>query len=409
MYLFIILLILIIDYIIELAVDLRTVKSLKREVPSSFKDFYPQKKYEKSQNYTKDKIKFSIFTTSFNTLLMIIFILIGGFNIFDQFARGFGFSAKITGLIFSFSLVGASFLLSIPFSAYQNFVIEEKYGFNKMTAKIFITDLIKSALLSVIMGIPILYAVLTFFYKFPDFGWLYIWVFLTIVQIVLVYIAPRVIMPLFNKFSPLEDEELKEKIFKYAAEHNFKIKGIYKMDGSKRSSKANAYFTGLGSTKRIVLFDTLLQHHTNNEILTILAHEMGHFKNKHILKNFLISFLNSGLMLFILNLFLKNEQLFNAFKMENVSIYASLILFGFLYSPISTIISILTNALSRKFELEADRFAVETTNMKADFIKALKRLSAKNLSNLTPPKIKIILKFSHPPVIKRIKNIEQMR
>jgi len=239
-------------------------------------------------------------------------------------------------------------------------------------------------------------------------AWVVAWGFLIFVQLILVYIAPSFIMPLFNTFEPLEDGELKTKLEAYSLEHNFSFEGIYKMDGSKRSSKSNAYFTGFGKQRRIVLFDTLIEKHSADELLAILAHEMGHYKLRHIHKSLALSVVTSGLMLFLLSLFLNNVLLAEAFGMESVSIYSSLIFFGFLFQPIEAVIGVLSNYLSRKHEFEADAFAVRTTALPDAMIGGLKRLSVDNLSNLEPSYLKVWVDYTHPPVLQRINAIRNL-
>jgi STE24 endopeptidase len=222
------------------------------------------------------------------------------------------------------------------------------------------------------------------------------------------FVAPVVIMPLFNKFVPLEEGDLKESIEAYARSQKFKLKGIFTMDGSKRSTKTNAFFTGFGRLRRIVLYDTLIEKHSLRELVSILAHEMGHYKKKHILKSIVISVLTTGLMFYILSMFINNQELFAAFKMEQTSIYASLIFFGFLYSPIQMVLSLFGNMLSRKHEYEADEYSVKTYREPVSMILALKKLSVDNLSNLTPHPLKVFLSYSHPPILKRIQAIRQI-
>ena len=239
------------------------------------------KKYKKSQHYLSDNTRFDCAQTTFSLCLLLPFILIGGFNTLDIIIRGFGYNPLITGIIYMMSLMFISQLLGLPFQWYKTFVIEEKYGFNKTTYKTFFTDLVKGTLLSMMIGVPLLGAILWFFETTGDNAWLICWGFLSVMQLFLMFIAPTFIMPLFNKFEPLEDGELKETIEAYAKEHQFKCKGLYTMDGSKRSSKSNAFFTGFGHSRRIVLFDTLIKNHTTQELLTVLAHEMGHYKNAY--------------------------------------------------------------------------------------------------------------------------------
>ena len=407
-YLFFILLFLIAEYVLDVIVEFLNNKTLSKELPTELIGYYDQEKYTKSQSYSKENSFFGLVDSTINLMIIIPAIIFGWFNIADNIARSFGFGEIISGLIFIGIIVFASSIISLPFELWKTFIIEEKYGFNKTTLKTFFFDKLKGLLIGSIIGIPILSLIFLLFEHTGQFGWLYVWGAIAIIQMLLMTIFPIFIMPLFNKFTPLEDGELKTTITNYAQKYNFNLKGIFTMDGSKRSNKSNAFFTGFGKFRRIVLFDTLIEKHTNAELLSILAHEMGHFKLKHIYKMMIYGILQLGFMLFILSIFLKNELLFSAFSMDNISIYASLTFFGFLYSPISKIISIAMNYLSRKHEFEADSFSVTTTDNFKDFIEALKKLSINNLSNLTPHPFNVFLNYSHPPVLERIKFIKKL-
>ncbi len=408
LYLIIILTILIGKYLLNIIIEHFNIKNLNPELPEEFKDYYDKIKYKKSQQYTKENSKFGLIHSTISISTIIPFIIFGGFNFFDKIVRNYNFSEIITGIIYIFILILLSQIIEIPFSIYNTFVIEEKYGFNKTTVKTFISDIIKGLFLLIIIGVPILALILWFFSETGKLAPLYLWIVITLFQIFLMFIAPYVIMPLFNKFYPIEEGELKDAIENYVKKENFKIKGIFTMDGSKRSTKTNAFFTGFGKSRRIVFFDTLIKKNSVDEILTILAHEMGHYKLKHIFKTMIASILETGLVLFILSLFINNRELFNAFKMDNLSIYASLIFFGFLYSPISMILSISTNIFSRKYEYEADKYVLKSTEKGDAFISALKKLSIDNLSNLTPHPLKVFITYSHPPILKRINAIKNI-
>lgn len=407
-YLMIILFILIGNYLLDIVLETLNVRHVKTELPKEFVGYYDAEKYKKAQNYLKENTRFGIITDTITTPILLVFILIGGFNFVDQIARNFQFGSILTGLIFAGILMFASQIISIPFSIYSTFVIEEKYGFNRTTVKTFILDILKSWLLTVIIGGSIFLVILWFFNKAGDWAWVYCWIAVVLFQIILTFIAPIVIMPLFNKFFPLEDGELKTGIENYAKSQHFKMKGVFKMDASKRSTKSNAFFTGFGKFRRIVLFDTLIKKHTVDELVSVLAHEMGHYKKKHILKSILISIITTGLMFFILSLFINNQGLFSAFKMQHTSIYASLFFFAFLYTPINMVISIFSNILSRKHEYEADTYAVTTYGKPESMISALKKLTVDNLSNLTPHPLKVFLNYSHPPVLERIQSMRRM-
>lgn len=408
-YLIIILIFLIGNYLLEFAVDYLNIKALKKTLPKEFDGFYDDKKYYRSQEYLKENTKFGFIIETFDLLIIVLMILAGGFNYFDNIVRGFGLNEIFTGIVFFFVLIILNGIITLPFSIYQTFRIEEKYGFNRTTPKIFIVDIIKSLLLMLIIGTPFLWVVLWFFETAGKLAPLYVWVFIILFQLIMLFLAPVLIMPLFNKYTPLEDGELKDRITEYAKQEGFKMKGIFTMDGSKRSSKSNAFFTGFGSFRRIVLYDTLIEKHSVDELVAIIAHEMGHYKLKHIFKTIILSFFELGLMLFVLSLFLNNKELFEAFKMEHISVYASLLFFGFIYSPISSILSILSNYFSRKHEYEADEYAVKTTGLVDDFVKGLKKLSVDNLSNLTPHSLKVFLEYSHPPILKRIDAIRKVK
>ena len=406
-YLVFILAILIGSYILDVIVEILNIRHLKTELPEEFAGYYDAEKYQTAQRYLKENTRFGLITETLFTPLTIAFILLGGFNYVDALARSFNLGPIPTGLVFTGILLFVSQLIHIPFSAYATFVIEEKYGFNRTTLKTFILDIVKGWLLTALIGGIVFSVILWFFEKTGTWAWLYCWGAVTVIQLFLSFIAPVVIMPLFNKFIPLKESELKAAIEEYARAQAFKMKGVFTMDASKRSSKSNAFFTGFGRFRRIVLFDTLIEKHTVHELVSVLAHEMGHYRKKHILKSVLISIATTGLMFFIMSLFINNKGLFAAFRMEHTSIYASLLFFGFLYAPIEMVLSIAGTMLSRKHEYEADAYAV-TTHCKPDaMITALKKLSVDNLSNLTPHPLKVFLSYSHPPVLERIKAIRK--
>lgn len=407
-YLIVILSILIIHYLLDLVADYLNIRHIKEELPEEFYDYFDNAKYRQSQNYLRETTKFGITVSTVNALVLITLILIGGFNFVDHFARSLRSGPIITGLIFAGTLAFAGILLNLPFSIYDTFVIEEKYGFNKTTPKTFILDMIKSLLLTALIGGAIFAGILWFFDKTGAWAWLYCWIAVTVFQIFMMFISPYVIMPLFNKFVPLEEGDLRTTVEKYAQSQNFTIKGVYKMDGSKRSTKTNAFFTGFGKSRRIVLFDTLIEKHTTQELLSIIAHEMGHYKKKHIPQAIFRSVVISGLMFYLMSLFIGNLKLFAAFKMSHLSIYASLFFFGFLFKPVGTLIAIMENIMSRKHEYEADAYAAATTGTHEPMITGLKKLSVDNMSNLTPHPFKVFLDYTHPPVLQRIATLRKI-
>ncbi len=405
-FFFIILFLIIASYLLDLFVSVLNTKALQTGLPDEFSEDFDKNEYAKSQEYTKETTRLSILENSLSTLCTLFFIILGGFNLVDLWARSFGLSEIPTGLIFTGILILFSFLIQLPFSIYSTFVIEEKFGFNRTTAMTFILDLIKASFLALLLGGPLLAAILWFFINTGEYGWIYCWVGVVLFTFVIQFIAPVLIMPLFNKFSPLEKGPLSDKILKYAERENFQINGIFTMDGSKRSSKLNAFFTGFGKFRKIVFFDTLLEKLDHNEIIAVLAHEMGHFKLHHIPQMMVASILQSGIMFFLLSHFLMNESLSAAFKMDHISIYSSLIFFGFLYSPISLFVSIFFNYFSRKNEYAADHYAISSTNNNKELVSSLKKLSKANLSNLTPHPFHVFLHYSHPTLLQRVRKIQ---
>ena len=395
------------DYALSVVVEYLNIRHITETLPAEFNGFYDEEKYRTSQRYLRENTVFGLVSGAVTTGIMIAAVVSGAFNVLDGFARSFGAGNLVTGLIFFGVLLIAYQIIHLPFSLYHTFVIEEKYGFNKTNIATFILDFFKGIALTVVIGGLILACVLWFFERVPVYAWLYSWGASTVFSLVLAFIAPVVIMPLFNTFIPLAEGELKEAIERYAREQNFKLAGIFTMDGSRRSSKANAFFTGFGSSKRIVLFDTLIARQTVKELVGVLAHEMGHFKKGHIRKMIALSTVSSGIMFFLLSLFLNNRDLSLAFGMNAVSVYASFLFFGFIYSPVSTFISIIANALSRSYEREADDYAMCTYADPGALITALKKLTVDNLGNLTPHPLKVFLEYSHPPMLERIESLKR--
>lgn len=393
---------LIADYVIKITTELLNLKALDEKLPSEFEGVYDAERYKKSQEYARVNTRFGFVTSTWGLAVVLVFWFAGGFNWLDQVVRGLVSNSIWAGLLFAGMLVIAKTIISMPFKIYRTFVIEERFGFNKTTPATFIMDFIKGLFLGAVIGGILFAGVLLFFEYTGSMAWLYCWVATTVFTIFLQFIAPTWIMPLFNKFTPLESGELKDAILGYAEKVKFSLKGLFVMDGSRRSSKSNAFFTGFGKNKRIALFDTLIEKHTVGELVAVLAHEIGHYKKKHILKGMIISIAHSGVLFYLLSLFIYNRGLFDAFYMEQMSIYTGLIFFGLLYTPVEMVLSVFMSMFSRKNEYEADRYASETTNKPDDMINALKKLSVDNLSNLTPHPLYVFLNYSHPPVLKRI-------
>ena len=394
-----------IEFVLDIVSNWLNLKALSPKLPDEFKEEYDKDTYATSQEYTRVNTKFGFITGTFDLILLLLFWFAGGFNWLDQWARAFDFGVIGTGLIFIGALSIGKMVLSLPFGIYSTFVIEERFGFNKTTVKTYITDMLKGLLLSALIGAPLLAGIIAFFEYGGTWAWAYAWLAVTLFSLAIQYIAPTWIMPLFNTFEPLEDGELRKAIESYADKVDFPLQGIYVMDGSKRSAKSNAFFTGFGKNKRIALFDTLIKNHTTEELVAVLAHEIGHFKKKHIVKNMGVSILHTAVMFGLLSVFLQVPALFDAFFMEEMSVYAGLLFFGLLYSPVETILGIFMQVTSRKYEYEADEYAAKTISEPEEMVDVLKKLSKDNLSNLTPHPFYVFLNYSHPPVLKRIERI----
>ena len=401
-YFIIIIGMLLFQYILEILVNILNLRALKPSLPNEFKDTFDEDKYIKSQEYTKTNTKFSFITSTFSLIVNLTFIFGGIYNYIDILVRNYGYDANLTGLLFFGFLFIINDILNIPFSIYKTFIIEEKFGFNKTTITTYLSDKLKGYFLAILIGGPVLYLILYFFSTYTSYGWLYVWIFLVSFSILMQPIFTTFIAPMFNKFTPLEDGPLLSRIKNYLKEVNFPVAKLEVIDGSKRSSHSNAYFSGIGKYKRIALFDTLLEQMNDDEILSIIAHEVGHYKLKHIYTGILLSALQSGIMLYILSIFINNSSLFEVFQMENLSVYASLVFFSMLYSPISMIIGIFFTMVSRKNEFSADAYSVKTAKLPDSLISGLKKLSKENLSNLTPHWLNVFLNYTHPPVLDRI-------
>jgi STE24 endopeptidase len=402
---FLILIIPITGFIIERYLEYLNAGMWSDKLPEKLKEICAEEEYKKNQQYQKDNKRFSFWSSSFNLAVIVIMITIGGFAVIDNLARAISTNMVVISLLF-FGIIGfASDLINIPFSWYDSFVIEKKYGFNTMTIRTFITDHFKSWFIVLLIGIPVLGLITWFYYKTgPDF-WLIAWGLITIFSIFMNLFYSELIVPIFNKQSPLEEGFLRTQIETFAQKAGFKLRNIYIIDGSKRSTKANAYFSGFGPKKRIVLFDTLLKEFTDEEIVAVLAHEIGHYKKKHVLVSLLLSVVLTGLMLFLFSLVVNNPSLSQAMGAESSSFHLGLIVFGILYSPLSLLIGLATNFISRRNEFEADKFVRENYKP-AILAEALKKLSVKNLSNMMPHPIYVFFHYSHPPLLERLKRLE---
>lgn len=396
------------EYGLESIAKILNLRALNLEPPEKLKDIYPADKYRKSQEYTRESTSFSFITGAFGLTLLLAFWFMRGFNWMDLLVRSWEFEAVINGLLYMGILALAYGVIMLPFSIYATFNIEQRYGFNRTTTGTFIADIVKGVVLGVILGAPLLAAILALFESVGQLAWVYCWAVSTVYLIVIEFIAPNWIMPIFNKFTPLPEGELRTAILNYARSVDFPIQNVFVMDGSRRSSRSNAFFTGFGNNKRIALFDTLIARHSVPELVAVLAHEIGHYKKGHIIQGLIISILHFGLLFFLLSLFIDNPGLHQAFFMDQPSKYAGLVFFGLLYTPLEMLLALFLNMLSRKNETDADLFASTTIQEPHSLSMSLKKLAADNLSNLTPHPFFVFLYYSHPPLLQRLQRIESL-
>jgi len=407
-YAVIILAALLAEYLLNVVSDLLNLRHLKPELPDEFADTFDEDEYQRAQEYTRTRTRFGLVSSTFGLVVLLAFWFAGGFEGLDTVVRGWDFGPLATGLLYIGLLVLGRSALSLPFSIYSTFVIEERFGFNETTPSTFVLDLAKSLGLGVAIGGPLLATVLWFFRATQLWGWVYAWVVVTAVMLGLQFLAPRYLMPLFNDFQPLEAGDLRDAILSYADTVEFPVDEVYVMDGSRRSNKANAFFTGFGANRRIVLFDTLVEQLGIDELLSVVAHEMGHYKLNHIPQRIGFSVVQTGVLFLLLSVFLRVEGLFEAFYVDQPAVYTGLLFFGLLYSPVDLLLSLPLNAWSRRHEFQADRFAVDTTARPEALVGGLKQLAATNLSNLTPHPLTVALDYSHPPLHERIDAIRSV-
>ena len=407
LYYYIIIFAIILEYLLSSISSILDIKNITPTIPSDFKKAYDQEKYILSQDYLKARTSFGLFSSSFSLILIMIVIHSDIFGLLDQFVRGQSDSYILQGLLFIGIIYFLQDIVSLPFSIYHTFVIEERFGFNKTTLNLFIIDKIKGYAIFIVLGSIVITPILYFFHVYGDIGWLIAWSILTAFMIAVQPLFVHVIAPIFNKFTPLEEGELRSAIEKYTAKVNFPLARIDIMDGSKRSAHSNAYFTGFGKSRRIAIFDTLVEKHSTNEIVSVVAHEVGHYKLKHVLQGTILGIIETGIMLFAFNLIMNDISLFQVFGVSQLSVHAGIVFFSMLYAPVSMFTSIVTTAISRKNEYEADKYSYDTTNNREALVSMLIGLSANNLSHLTPHPLKVFLSYSHPPVVDRIKAVNQ--
>jgi len=397
---------LLLEFALRVTADVLNLRALDPALPAEFQGIYDADRYARSQDYTRVRTRFGLLRATFDLALLIAFWFAGGFGWLDHRVRGLGLGPIASGLCFVAVLALARALVALPFGSWSTFVIEERFGFNRTTPRTFFTDLLKGLALTALLGGPLLAGILWLFERSGGHAWLWCWLVSTLVSIAVQFIAPTWIMPLFNRFTPLAAGGLREAILAYARSVDFPLQDIFLIDGSRRSTKANAFFTGFGRHKRVALFDTLVERLGTVELLAVLAHEVGHFKRRHVLKGMLLGLVEMGGLFFLLSIFLGHQGLYDAFFVTRPSVYTGLVLFALLLTPLGLLLSVLGAALSRRYERQADAFAVVTTVSGGPLATALKRLSVDSLSNLTPHPFYVALHYSHPPVCDRIHALE---
>ena len=400
--LFIILIsIIVFNFLKDSLLDFLNSTHFENKVPEILSDVYNEEKYLKSQDYKKSQYKFTKYSRIFSLIIILLFFNLNGFLILDNFSRNY-FDSSISISLFFFAIIFfANEIINLPFSIYFTFIIEEKYGFNKTNAKTFVFDILKSWALTIFFGGGILSFVIFQFELIGEKFWIVAWVFMTVLSVLINGLYAQIIVPLFNKQSKLENGELRTEIEKYAKKTGFDLSNIFVIDGSKRSTKANAYFSGFGKQKRVTLYDTLITKLSNNQIISVIAHEIGHYKKNHIIFNLIFSVFQTGIMLYILSLFIFQPIFSEALGVTNHSFHIGLITFSILYTPISELFSLIFNVFSRKFEYQADEYAKNTFDGK-HLLEALKTLSKDSLSNLTPHPKYVWWHYSHPTLFERI-------
>lgn len=396
----------VISFVIDQILDYLNAKHFNDPLPSELQDVFDEEEYKKSQRYKKERYKFGILTSAISLIATLLFFYLDGCAYVDNLSRAVSSNEIIIALVFFGVIMIASDILSTPFSYYSTFVIEEKYGFNKTTHKTFFLDKLKGWIMGAIIGGILLAAIIWFYQSAGKNFWLYAWGIITVFTVFMNLFYARLIVPLFNKQTPLDEGTLRSQIEIYASKVGFTLDKIFVIDGSKRSTKANAYFSGFGSEKRVTLYDTLIKDLNEEEIVAVLAHEIGHYKRNHIIFNLFAAIVTTGFTLWLLSLFIGNPLLSEALNVSQPSFHIGLIAFGVLYSPISGITSLLMNYLSRRFEYQADNFA-KHTYAALPLISGLKKLSKNSLSNLTPHPLYVFAHYSHPTLLQRFRNLKK--
>jgi STE24 endopeptidase len=394
-------------HLLDLICHLLNLRSLGSLPPPGLEDIYPPEDYARSQRYTRQTTHLDLWSGTISLAIFLLFWLLGGFGWLDRWVRSQYNQPLLQGLLFASVLYLAQMVLSLPVRIYSTFVIEEQFGFNRTSWGTFLSDLIKELFLAGLLGLPLLAFVLWVFQVCGSWAWLIGWTAFALISLGLAYLAPQWILPLFHRFELLPEGELKSAIQDMARRCEFPLREVYQIDGSRRSSKTNAFFTGFGKNKRIALFDTLIQNHSVDELVAVLAHEVGHYRRHHQWKHMAVAVLETGVLFYLLGIFLNNQGLFDAFAVPQVSIYGSLVLFAFLFTPVSRILGIGSMIMSRRHEFEADAYAAQQTNGPQALVTGLKKLARENLSNLAPHPVFVFLNYSHPPMKERIAALER--
>lgn len=406
--LYILLGITIFDFVFDKVLSYLNNKSRKLPIPKELEGIYDEEQYEKSQRYHTVTGNFSNLTSALSFVFTLCLLYFGGFGWIDEWLRAFAPNELLLSLYFFAFIYFASDILTIPFQLYSIFVIEEKFGFNKTTLKTFIMDKIKGYLLTILLGGIVVTALIVLVFFMEQQFWIYFWAIISVFMIFLNMFYTSLIIPIFNKLKPLEDGQLKEAIESYSQKVLFPLNNIFVIDGSKRSSKGNAFFSGLGKKKKVVLYDTLIEKHTTEELVSVLAHEVGHFKKNHIIWSMVLGILQTGGMLYLLSLMIFNSEVSWALGGNVSAMHLNVLAFGILFSPLSKVLGILLNVYSRKNEYEADAYA-STTYDRKPLIQALKKLTSDNLGNLTPHPWFVFVNYSHPTLLQRIRAMERIK
>lgn len=406
LYLSIILLIVVLDFLWTQYLAYRNRKRMSPEIPSQLEGIYDDEEYAKQQAYLKVNSRFSLYTSLFSFVILLFVLCLGLFGWLDELLRQYISNEIFLSLAFFGIVYLLNEIISLPFAYYSTFVIEERFGFNKSTTKIFWLDQLKGLLLAALLGGAVLSLIIWLYDTLGANAWLYAWAAITVFSLFMTLFYSNIIVPLFNKQTPLEGGELRDAIEAFAQKAGFAINNIYVMDASKRSTKANAYFTGFGAKKRIVLFDTLINDLDKDEIVAVLAHEIGHYKKKHTLQGMFISICYTGIMLFLLSLLLDNKDIAVALGGQSASFHLGLIAFSIFFTPVSFVINVFSSIHSRKNEYQADGYAAGF-GLTDSLISGLKKLSVKSLSNLNPDWLYVFFNYSHPTLLQRIKAMKK--